>query len=290
MNITKRALLYIFRRKTSSIILIIVIIVFLSFLVIGTSAVVSADAEIKRITDTLCNSFKIEPMVVQNDPSLWKDVVVDEEGHTQKAYIDPVCLDDAKAQEIMNVNGIIDYNAYTSNPGGYHTELDVKDAGWADGYYDMLFHPEHYDDTPDYDMDYMLAYFKRAMSCITLQADTKSENDMYFRNRSMELVQGRHILPDDDFKVLVSEDFADRNGIGVGDTVPIYLPQEDVDELAFGLDWQKPMNAELEVIGIFKINFRIEISPYTLEEELPENYFFVNIDTFNKIEKSIFYF
>ncbi len=109
-----------------------------------------------------------------------------------------------------------------------------------------------------------------------------SELQHLFSRGAFELEKGRHIKKDDKYVALISEDLATINNLNVGDTfIPrqpnFYNTLEPVDKLGFFGD---PF--PLEIIGIFKKNFSLEASEWTIESELAENYILTDFESYKR--------
>ncbi|MDO4175836.1 MAG: FtsX-like permease family protein, partial [Eubacteriales bacterium] len=96
-----------------------------------------------------------------------------------------------------------------------------------------------------------------------------------FRTNAFELVEGRHLTPEDSHAVLISEDLAEKNGLEIGSTYHIYH-ENDVIGIIPQYDG---FACELTVIGIFHINAMQIVTEYTFEDELAENQIFLDINT-----------
>ncbi len=283
MNIPKRALLYL-RRNKSTIVLTLILVVFFILLIIGSAMISSADKEINNVTDALCNSFNLTMIIDRDDPSLWTEEVVEKDGTTTPQYHSPVSLTDSMAEEILQIDGISEYNG--ESMGLMHTDLKVKEGLFSRDYSRLISDPEYYEDYINSNMtEDDLIFEKYARQTLNVLINTSSEKNELFRNGAFEVIEGRHLLPDDQFKTLVSEDFAKRNNLKIGDAVPVDLNKEYIDAVYFNLDWIKPFKTELEVVGIYRINFQMEVSEYTVEEEMPENTIIINALTEKEIEK-----
>ena len=281
MTSIKRAIIFLRRSNISSIILILVLIVFFVFLIVGSTMVNSASKEIEKVDTALCNSFSLSVLINRNDPTLWTDEIVEQNGTTAPVYHSPVLLTDNMAERILQVEGVIGYNGESMDL--MHTDLKVKEGHFTNEYKRMLNEPGYMEDSGMSESD--LVFIKDECQTLNLSINTSSENNELFRNGALEIIEGRHLTPDDHFKTLVSEDFAQRNNLKIGDSVPLDISEEYINAIYSMLDWINPVNTKLEIVGIYSINFQMEDSDYTAEEEMPENIIFINTLTAEKIEK-----
>ncbi|PNT92541.1 ABC transporter permease [Clostridium thermosuccinogenes] len=87
-----------------------------------------------------------------------------------------------------------------------------------------------------------------------LSANTYSALHPYFTDKILELSEGRHITPDDENCIIISEELARINQLSVGDKIllaPAEFEQEDdvfIDTLK-----DSPYSAEVEIVGFFRI-------------------------------------
>ncbi len=231
----KRATLYL-RRKYRRTILLLVLLFVISFsLAVGLTVWNSIGAVTRGIQQELGTSFVMRvPSYVKNDPAQYEDVK-DKDGNTQKYYVGPRLNDDIIAQIVSQVDEISAYNAdmwhivwmedTTLIPGAFS---DTERGTWSD---------------PLVDESQYMAKFKT-----DIYGNTETALYSEFRTGSFELAQGRHIVEGDRNKVLVSEQFAERNGLAVGDSITVTTRGlRDVREI-----WGGPL--ALEIVGIFRVN------------------------------------
>lgn len=99
---------------------------------------------------------------------------------------------------------------------------------------------------------------------------TYSELDVYFKEGGFELVEGRHVTTGDRNKILVSDEFADRNGLSLGDSL-------------FLGDLGSDRQLEMEIVGIFKPTKKQEVGIATPPEELYENVAFTDDGAYSRL-------
>jgi hypothetical protein len=265
MGLAKRAWLYTTRKKGRSILLFLVLFVMATFMLAGLSMRGSADKAAAAVRESLGSSFQLIPVIDYNDPSLW--ITIEQaDGGTSRGYNMPIRLSGGLADAVMEVEGITGYNGVTRSfivtslklePGFYQRVVQDRDF--------MESNPE------------ILVNAKYYSSSVELISNTESELSPFFRNGAFELVQGRHIGPGDDLKVLISEEVAARNGLAIGDTFTGEVSQEEIDDLYSSLPDMRPAGPyPFEVAGIYKVNFGQEDTTYTPESAVPANFVFVN--------------
>ena len=94
-----------------------------------------------------------------------------------------------------------------------------------------------------------------------------SEKDTYFTEEGFKLVSGNSITPDAKQVALVHEDFANANGINIGD----YIVLKNVEE--------KEVEVKVKIIGIFTSTRKSNSEEYMDTTNLFENIIFTDLNT-----------
>lgn len=263
----KRATLYL-RRKYRRTILLLVLLFVISFsLAIGLTVWNSIGAVTRGIRQELGTSFVMRvPSYVKNDPAQYEDVK-DKDGNTQKYYVGPRLNDDIIAQIVSQVDEISAYNAdmwhivwmedTTLIPGAFS---DTERGTWSD---------------PLVDESQYMAKFKT-----DIYGNTETALYSEFRTGSFELAQGRHIVEGDRNEVLVSEQFAERNGLAVGDSITVTTRGlRDVREI-----WGGPL--ALEIVGIFRVNGYQPTGSRVYEADMAYNWLLADAETVKDLHEA----
>lgn len=97
----------------------------------------------------------------------------------------------------------------------------------------------------------------------------------YFYLEYYTLLEGRHISPEDQGRALVSEGFAERNGLSIGDTFSLRLNDENLpDDVKDGIS-----SHTLEIVGIFGIEAALGAqSDNAAECDIEENFIFTDTE------------
>lgn len=101
-------------------------------------------------------------------------------------------------------------------------------------------------------------------------AQVRSVQDAYFTKSGFKLIQGRHILQSDKNVILISDDFADRNSLKLGDR--IILAEHDLNR-----------QVKVQIIGIFTPTEEMESTEMTPPELLYENIGFTDQGTYSQL-------
>ena len=105
--------------------------------------------------------------------------------------------------------------------------------------------------------------------------NTDTAFNEYFVLEYYELKEGRHIAPEDKGKALVSEGFAQRNQLSIGDSFTMRLNDENLpDEIKENIT-----SHGLEIVGIFGIETAFGMqSDNTAECDIEENFIFTDTE------------
>lgn len=101
-------------------------------------------------------------------------------------------------------------------------------------------------------------------------ATSQSNLDSYFKDYGFKLIEGRHLNKTDQNAILVSEDFAKRNSLKLGDVISLgdtYLNKEK----------------SIKIIGIFKPTQAMENRASSSSDNLYENISFIDHHTYSKL-------
>ena len=97
--------------------------------------------------------------------------------------------------------------------------------------------------------------------------DRYSEKDNYFTDEGFKLISGEHITPDKKQVALVHEDFANANGLNIGD----YIVLKNVEG--------KEVEVKVKIIGIFTSTRKSDSEEYMDTTNLFENIIFTDLNT-----------
>ena len=258
----KRSILYLRRKNRRSILLLILLFVISFSLAVGLSVCSSINAVTKEVQDRLGTSFVFRiPTVITNDPAYYQDVT-DINGKTQKYYIGPELNNDTIRQVMEHIDGITGFNA----------ELDmnvyVEDANLYPGMFQLGARSTDPAANERFDMREHVTM---------IYGNTTTEQYGQFRSGSFELVEGRHITASDQFKALVSDEFAKLNALTVGDHITLsqragLAGYPNPNEI-----WGMPHG--IEIIGIYHVNGYQPTTRWTAETDITYNWLLTDIET-----------
>ena len=209
MNLFTRSIKYLIRKWKTSLLLLLILFV-TSVLVLSGLAVLNAEEEkTEELKEATGTSFSVE----RNYES--GGMETDEKGNT---YLTSDAITEEMIEEIASIEGIKGYNA----------TVDSISSILKDGEY--LYQTDRY--VGDYLVD--------SQTLSVTNINTQYSN--YFTSHIFELVEGEHITQDTENAIIVSEEYAKKNNLKIGDTVTVV---------------NDPMNddpfVDVKIIGIFRV-------------------------------------
>ncbi|MDO4175775.1 MAG: FtsX-like permease family protein, partial [Eubacteriales bacterium] len=268
MKLRKRAFLAIIRRKKISAALLLLFFLLSLTLLLGLSIFRSVQQAIVDVRQTFATSFSVELSeavqghVENRDPSdpyyTWSPQVYRGERVTPDVV-----------ENIASTEGVKDYDAVNI---AYQVRSD-----------DITLFPGLYSSTDWWeDLD-----VEKQKSTLVLLHTLEYESHCYselaseFRTNAFELVEGRHLTPEDFHSVVISDELAEKNGLEIGNTFHVYY-DGDINKGYFdGYDGVEldGYECDLTVVGIFHINATQIITNYTVEQDIAANQAFLDINT-----------
>lgn len=270
MKSTERALLAVRRRKKISIALLVIFFVLFVSSLLGLSILQGASRAGDDLRRTFGSSFQIK--VSKWASETFREVVTTSSGLSSYAYTG-IAVEPQYVEQIADTPGIKTYDA------DYPLHLRSSDlkpipAAWAayldDDKTDGRVYEEADEDTQNTIL-WMVDHLK-------YNAHMRSELSPEFRTGAFELVEGRHIQPEDRHAVLISDELAAQNGLKVGDQFSSWYDAEHF-EIDPALQTMNSYFDDLTVVGIFHVNARQIVTAYTHENELAGNHIFVDMQT-----------
>ena len=201
MNFISRAWLYIIRKKGKSILLFIILLVMATFVLTALAFGNASNAAQMELRKSLGGSFLIGFDYTENNPYLKVENV---DGGTlvySTQQISPELV-----EQVRSINGV-NYCSATTESLAVLPSLDLF-AG------NIPIEEE----------------FRNSSKIL---GTWKSEELSRFTSGQLALTEGRHIMPGDKNKGLISKDLADKNGLKIGDVI------------------QTDKGVEIEIVGLF---------------------------------------
>lgn len=272
MNILKRSFLYLTRKKVRNILLFLILFVTALFLMSGLSIRSTTNQAAEKMRTTLPACLKLQPVNLSG-PEVY-DISYNEAGEIVRTVKLPL-ITLSVAKDLASLPGV---SGYYSSMGSriLYTGLNV---------------------IPNFNAEYRRELEKVGNTSSDEYTSTKtqsqasrfliveeSESHPYFRNGSMKLVAGRHLHADDNKKVLISEEIAQKNHLTIGDSISGQSFDFMTGQL-YGDVYQA------EIAGIFRMNFEQQLSDYTMESDILSNAIFAPFELvhWDNIQYNTFY-
>ena len=264
MAVWKRAVLYLSRKRGRTILLVVLMFAMACFIMVGISLKNSADKEIINLRKNLGTGFVLEADI---DNEVYYKTA--DTNYSSLIYAGPK-ITPKMIEQILSVDGVTDYSI-DSLVQLVYTNLELRPGLWAiDG-------PDEYDSIEKVEVK---SHSTWIWPC------SNGELQRYFRTGAITISSGRNIQEGDRFKAVISESLAQKNGVSVGDTFTV-----ETKEGNFRLSdspsntWGVPV--ELEIVGVFRMNFTQATSEYTPECGYMENNIYSDLVTNDVLEENL---
>ncbi len=235
MSFAKRAVLYVARKRGKTLTLFLILLVIATAALSGIAVRDAAATAQLNVREALGGTFTLRQNM--DDPSKWESREMNVGGvvaGTQQVFTGERITNDLGERIMGEVDGIKGFNASWSNAGVPQT-LDGEFLELVgDGEGDLA--------------DAFLQSYGDFGKTVSLTAATDTRFDAYFAKGYLELIEGDPVRHDSGNGVLVSEKFAELNGLSVGDAFT--LKQSDVYDSAELKDTDTV--TEVRVQGIFR--------------------------------------
>ena len=264
MGILKRATLHIRRRKSRTLVLFL-LTVSLSVLCLASIQLKSlADRESRALAESLGSSFILKADT--NNMGYYEYRTGD--GYSYQVYTGPKVTQEI-LQTVIGIDGVTDFfsEALTTQwtslklyPGQWNTVIAPPDEIITEEY------------TRFRQQDTRILYVQ------------KGNMHPYFRNGAFQIVEGRNIEKGDQCRAVISEDLAERNQVGIGDTFRVEVREGMVKAASDTPNKRYGEPIPLEIVGIFRANVQQGSTESTVETSIAENFIFTDFGTRTEID------
>ena len=264
----KRAMLYLRRKKTRTALLFLLLFVLSLSLAVGVTVWGSVGAVTRGIQQELGTSFvmRLPSEVVYGRDSNYTEVI-DENGQAKRQYIGAALDETTVAQIMQQVDGLSAYNAEKTE------YVHADDFSLLYGKFANAW--ENWNETGGDPAERI--GWKILSEEAMLYGNTDSALYDKFRTGAFELVAGRHITPEDRRKVLISEQLAEQNQLGLGETITLSMRAGMTGLPDTYALWGE--DQEMEIVGIFHINGYQPAGASVAENDQTYNWLISDIET-----------
>lgn len=210
MGLLKRSFLYLFRKWKISILLLLILFMVVTLTLSGIAVLNAEEQKTEEFKEATGTSFSIE----RNYGS--GGMETDEKGNT---YLKSDAITEDMIKEIGSIEGISGYNATVES-----IACVLKDGKYI---------PHSKDDLVGWD-----EVDSHTMSITNIN----SKYSNYFISNIFELVEGEHITEDTENSIIVSDAYAKKNNLKIGDTLTVVNDPQNDDPFV-----------DVKIIGIFRV-------------------------------------
>ena len=234
MGTTKRAFLYVTRKKGKSILLFFILLIMATFVLTGLSTQKASQEAQKNLREALGGEFYVSVELSESNPYFRR--VDDGEGALDLYTELPVTQDMINA--IMEISGIEKYDAsaqtlvstnLTIFPGNVPLKGELNNKVYA-------------------------------------RTVAGTENNSFFQSGIMELTEGKHITGNESNAAVISRDMADQNSLQIGDSISLQADEEAEVRIIGIYEIRKPDPAYASVVTYEKLENQIFIDTSALQD------------------------
>ena len=234
MGTTKRAFLYVTRKKGKSILLFFILLIMSTFVLTGLSTQKASQEAQKNLREALGGEFYVSVELSESNPYFRR--VDDGEGALDLYTELPVTRDMINA--IMEIGGIEKYDAsaqtlvstnLTIFPGNVPLKGELNNKIYA-------------------------------------RTVAGTENNSFFQSGIMELTEGKHITGNESNAAVISRDMADQNSLQIGDSISLQADEEAEVRIIGIYEIRKPDPAYASIVTYEKLENQIFIDTSALQD------------------------
>lgn len=274
-TMVKRSLLYLRRKYKRSVLLFLLLFVISFSLAVGVTVWNSIGAVTKEVQDRLGTSFIFKQNAAKpEDPSLYGDVQMTD-GTWSRIYTGPL-IGQNVVEQVMGIDGVSAYN------GEDMQYADVQGIELVAGMWHDAVECGPVSNEPE-----DVAYYEQCKTYLqmtTLYGNTDTSLYSKFRTGSFTLTNGRHITPEDEHVVLISDKLAEMNGLQVGDVLQVAynatLPGQTEQEVI--------ATQELQIVGLFHVNGYQPLDRNVAESDISYNWLLTDNQTLNDFSQTMY--
>lgn len=264
MSVLKRAFLYITRKYSRNLILLLILTAMSLLMLAGLSIRARAQEAAGDVRKSMTTGFAVEGLPVAGEKVF--TLYTNDKGELVRRPKVKLLTKDG-VDRVLALDGV------KGCFGGEGTEtlytgLNVVPGGYSQGWEQRLAQEGEAEPQADGIENGLLSDESNAKSNNFLGVDD-SEWHPFFMNGALELVSGRHIRSGDRREAVISDELAERNGLSLGDTVT-----GRQFDFVTGERYSSPY--EVEIVGLFHVNFEQDMSRWTAEPDILANCIFTD--------------
>lgn len=269
MTVFKRAVLYVWRKRSRTITLFIIFLCVSTLILSGFTILDASEDTSKELRESTGSGFTLKQNLANASKKQLKSgsYMLEQDGISEKML-----------RDIALIDGIKGYNAKSNSIPDLQ---DDQKKGRSTIVFSDMFATD--------------PFLKNAVSA---QGSIDSSYDSFFTERKFALTEGRHINKNDKNKIIISNELAKKYNYKIGDTLYLGISDALADaEKAEGFKVEKN-SVGFEIVGLFDIKTEQTDSAYSQffggedaaggkelmsQYELYENYMFCDMNGFKDI-------
>lgn len=266
MSMIKRGLIYLRRNKKRGLLLIGILFVMAVFLFVGGEIRKASGEELKAVQKQMGGSIRVKADT--ENQALYEENPDD----PNILIFNGSYVDEDLIKEVLALEHVEGY--CPNETAEAWTNLDLIPGLYTDFVNDYEKHPEYTEnDAASVEKDKVFAHKPSVIPC------TEGELQEYFRIGVCEITEGRNIQNKDRGKAVISRELAEQNQLGIGDFFRLETKKAWMTSDASVPDQTVGTPVNVEIIGIFDVNFKQEKTIHTMEYQIIENMIFTDEET-----------
>ncbi len=251
MNISKRAFLYVVRKRGKTILLFAILLIMATFVLTGLSVWKASEAAQIDLRQSLGGKFDVFPDW-ENSPYIVKETVMDEEVDEETGIIS---------------SSYIMYSTVQFTPENIAAIKGVSGVKYCSARNDDILPFDGISLFPG-----TLAIDAKYRGCTKVLGVCGTEDDELFTTGTLTLTEGRHISVSDAYVAIISQDLAERNELKVGDYLTAH--RYSIEEQGF-----TGQEIKVQIIGLFTPNAVERFGEMVTTYDKIQNRVFVDLQT-----------
>ncbi len=253
MNVLRRSILYIWRKKVRSLIMLSIMLVLLTTALVSIAIKKGAETAENHLETSIGGGFVVKENKEGRNPNDYEKRDMGNGSYAMLYKGDS--LTPEIVEKIEKVNGVEGYNAENIGPANLKTDddqyLKLKEIEGS-----------------------FFANDEIMSNQANVYGYTDAKKAELFTSGTLKLVEGRFINAEDKNKIMIHKDLAERNGLKIGDYLQIAMnPYMTGDEEAGKL------KERAEIVGIFSSTAEAQISMFSTPGDLFENMVIMDVAT-----------
>ena len=237
MSIFHRAILYVIRKWSKTLVLFLILLVIATLTLSGVAIQKATETAQLNVRQALGGVFTLTQN--RNNPSKWVSTAVGSYGSSSYYGGAPLTAELANyiQQHVLGISGSnATYTNYVVPLGADGSALELLEG--ADN---------------GSGMNALMASYGDFNATVAAYASTNTAFDSYFTGGYIELVDGRHFTDADKNAAIISRELAEKNGLKIGDKLTLKMSDFKAQMMGYNA---KNTSVEVEIVGLFQASVK----------------------------------